>query len=160
MKTVSINLYKFNELSPEAKEKARDWWRDGLEFTCSDDYLESIKTFCAHFGVNLQSWEVGAYCQYFFKTDAKNLNFRGLKLKDFKRDYMPTGFCADCALWQTFYDVFSKTGDAKYAFNEALEAGFKVWREDMEYQLSDEGVNDALLVNEYDFLENGTHAHF
>ena len=29
MKTVKVNVYKFSELSEQAKEKARNWWREG-----------------------------------------------------------------------------------------------------------------------------------
>lgn len=29
MKTVSVELYEFDELSDTAKEKAREWYRDG-----------------------------------------------------------------------------------------------------------------------------------
>jgi hypothetical protein len=32
MKTQEIQLYTFDELSDRAKEKARDWWRNGLDF--------------------------------------------------------------------------------------------------------------------------------
>lgn len=159
MKTETISLYKFEELSDKAKEKARDWWRSfPNDFAWSEESLNSIETFCKHFGVRLLSWEIGAHCPYFFKTDADNSNFRGLKLKDFNRDHMPTGYCLDCDLWETFYDVFKKTGDAKHAFNIALDSGFKAWRDDMEGQLSDEYIDDMLNINEYDFLQSGERA--
>jgi len=31
MRTIEVTLYQFNELSPAAKEKAREWFRDGLQ---------------------------------------------------------------------------------------------------------------------------------
>jgi len=55
----------------------------------------------------------------------------------------------------TFYDEFEKTGDAKTAFNEALHAGFKAWRDDLEYQLDDESIDEFLTINEYEFDEYG-----
>ena len=48
MRQKIINLYKFEELSDEAKEKAREWWKDGgLDYQWWDnvyeDYEEKIK---------------------------------------------------------------------------------------------------------------------
>ena len=145
--TVTYNLYTFEELSDKAKEKARDWWREGSDYGWHDESRASIKTFCEHFGVKLTDWSIGAYCPYHYKTDATNENFRGLKLKDFDRDHMPTGYCLDYALWATFYDTFKKTGDAKAAFFEGLDKGFEDWRSDIEYQLSDEAAEENIQAN-------------
>ena len=88
-------------------------------------------------------------------TDAENSNFRGLKLRDVTRDNTPTGYCLDCALWFTFYDEFKRTGDALRAFNEAIDAAVAEVVADMEYQYTDESVDEMLTINEYEFLENG-----
>jgi len=78
-----------------------------------------------------------------------------VKLKSIDRDSMPTGYCLDCALWFTFFDEFKRTGSAKKAFDDAIYAGFKAWRDDMEYQLSDESIDESMTINEYEFYENG-----
>lgn len=154
MRTITVNVYKFNELSDTAKEKARAWWRDGIDFDGTDE-KHSIDKFCEHFGVRLTRWSVGAHCPIDYKHDASNENFRGLKLKDFKHDHMPTGYYLDCDLWQTFYIAFKNMGDAKQAFDDALGAGFRGWRADMEHRLTDEAVDEDLEANEYEFDENG-----
>jgi len=153
--TVTYTLYKFDELNDKAKERARDWWRDNLDYHWHDDYRAIIEAFCNSFNVKLKNYEVSAFGQYWFKTDNTNENFRGLKLKDINRDNMPTGFCADNDLWFAFYDEFKRTGDAKAAFDAALHAGFKSWREDIEYQYSDEATDENIIANDYDFLESG-----
>lgn len=155
MRQETINIYRFEELSDDAKEKAREWFRTDYEFTWSDENLDSIKVFCNVFDVTLRDWSVGPYQPYDYKTNATNQNFRGRKLRDFNRDNMPTGYWMDYSLWATFYDEFKKTGDAKHAFKMALDAGFKAWRDDMEYQLSDESVDDSIIMNEYEFTESG-----
>jgi hypothetical protein len=160
MKTATVNIYKFEELSDDAKEKARQWWRTDLDYPWHDESLASIKTFCEFFGVKLTDWSIGAFTYYNYKTDATNENFRGLKLKNFNRDNMPTGYCLDCDLWMTFYDEFKRTGDAKYAFIAALDAAFKAWRKDIEYQYSDEATDESIIMNEYEFFENGKRAVF
>lgn len=158
MRTATITLYKFDELPSEcAKERARERGRQWIAEDPARDAesLESVKVFCEFFGVKLKDWEVGAYSPFSFSTDAENRHFRGRKLRDFDRDYMPTGYCLDCDLWMTFYDEFKKIGDAKTAFNEALHAGFKAWRDDLEFQLDDEYIDEFLTINEYEFDEYG-----
>ena len=70
---------------------------------------------------------------------------------------MPTGYCGDCDLWQTFYDEFKRTGDAKYAFEQAVDAGFTGWQKDWEAAYGDEALDDFILAlaNVYEFTEDG-----
>ncbi len=39
MKTIKINIYSFDELSDKAKEKARQWYREGFDFQFSNDIV-------------------------------------------------------------------------------------------------------------------------
>jgi len=39
MRTIEMKVYKFDELSDSAKEKARDWWRNSMEV---EDYAEFV----------------------------------------------------------------------------------------------------------------------
>ena len=155
MRQQTVNLYQFSELSEDAKENAREWYRQNLDYPWGDESMNSIKVFCDEFGASIKDYSIGAFCHSYIDTDAENANFRGLKLKTVKRDYMPTGYCLDCALWNTFYDEFKRTGDALYAFNEAIDAAVKEIREDAEYQYSDDAVDEMLTINEYEFTENG-----
>ena len=159
MRTETINIYKYDELpSEEAKETARDAFR-GWQYHWSDASRESIEIFCEAFNVKLLDYSVVAYCPIDYKTNASSANFRGKRLSQFNREHTPTGYCLDNDLWITFYDVFKTTGNAKHAFNEALSTGFKTWREDMEYQTTDEYIDDFILANEFEFYENGKPYH-
>ena len=156
METVQIDVFTFDELSETAKQRAREWFTNGHEPAWNDESLSSIKEFCGHFGVALTDYSMGAFSPINYRAQVENSNFKGRKLRDFDRNYMPTGYCVDCDLWMTFYDVFKATGDAKRAFDDALYAGFKAWRDDIEWQCSDEYAEENILANEYKFLENGT----
>ena len=159
MRTIAVTLYTFEELPTEcAKERARAWWRNGMDFSWQTESKESITAFCDHFGARLTDWEICAFGSYSFKVDAPASLFRGVKLKDIQRDAMPTGYCLDCSLWFTFYDTFKATGCATKAFHAAIEAGFRDWLVDMESQLEDEQVDEMLVLNEYEFDENGNRA--
>ena len=157
MQTVQIEIFKFNELSEAAKETARDWWRSAGESFFGDESLDSIKTFCEHFGARLTDWSVGAYAPYSYDVDAPHSLFRGLKVADVDRNQMPTGYCLDCTLWYTFHDEFKRTGCASKAFEAALDAAFKDWRSDMESQLENDYIDEHLEINEYDFTADGKH---
>jgi hypothetical protein len=156
METVQIDIFTFDELSESAKEKARDWWRADCDpLAWGDESRQSIEAFCDHFGVKLKNWEVSPYACPHYSTDAENRHFRGVTLSQIDRDAMPTGYCLDSTLWGTFHDHFKKTGNAKGAFDAALWEAFKSWRDDMEWQLSDECVDELLEINEYRFDESG-----
>lgn len=154
METITLCVFTVDELSDEAKEQARRWYKHGREYSWCAESRESIETFCNFFGVTINNWRVDAW-NYDFSATAKNSNFRGLKIKNFTRDNMPTGYCLDCDLWQTFYDTFKKTGNAKRAFEAAVHAGFKAWRDDMRFQDSDENIDEELTINGWRFLANG-----
>jgi hypothetical protein len=158
MRTIETTVYQFHELSEDAKEKAREWYKQGDVYGWSDEYRHSIETFCAHFGVELKDWNIGPGSPIDYRTDAENAHFRGLKLRDLPHDQAPTGFCGDYALWVTFEKEFKRTGDALAAFNSALDAGFKEWRDDWESAYSDEAVDEAITANGYEFTEEGERA--
>jgi hypothetical protein len=159
MRQETINIYKFDELPTDAaKERARERGRQwvGDDPSWNTESRQSIEAFCDHFGVKLTDWSIGAHCSIDYSTNAENSHFRGVKLSQFDRQCMPTGFYLDCELWMTFYDEFKRTGDAKGAFDAALYAGFKAWRADLESQLEDEYIDDFLSINQYEFDECGS----
>ena len=155
MRQETIDIFRFEELSEDAKEKARQWYRQGMEYHWMDESRESIERFCEEFGVTLRDWEVSTWRPFHYSTDAENRHFRGRKLREFSRDYMPTGYCLDCSMWVTFYDEFKRTGDAKHAFNLAIYQGFRDWCNDMVSQETDEYIDENITANEYEFTEDG-----
>ena len=155
MRTVETVVFKFDELTETAKEQVREWWRSGdMPLAWMDESLDSISAFCEHFGINLRTWSVDLW-SYDFTVRMGNENFRGKKLRHFDRHHMPTGFYLDCVLWEMFFDMFKKTGDAKLAFEHGLDAGFKAWRDDIASQYEDEYIDDLLIANAYEFTADG-----
>jgi hypothetical protein len=155
MQVVELKIFEFNELSDDAKEKAREWYRHDMDYHWGDESLQSIQAFCDHFRIQLITWSVAPYCTPDYHADYFNSHFRGMKLKDFERDHMPTGYCLDCDLWMTFYDEFKRTGSAKIAFDKALWAGFIAWRNDMEAQLKPDYIDEHIQINQWTFTKDG-----
>ena len=156
MRTITKQVFFLSELSDRAREHALEKMRGWSDvYGWSDESLQSIRAFCDHFGVTLKSYCFEPWSQIEYETDATNANFRGVKLRDIDPQNMPTGYCLDCALWGTMHAEFKRTGDALYAFNQALEAGFCEWRNDWEHAYSDESLAEMAEINEWEFYENG-----
>ena len=58
MQTVEIQIFKFNELSETAKEKAREWYRRGMEFHFADEYLQTIIEGCEAFSYSFDRYSI------------------------------------------------------------------------------------------------------
>lgn len=159
MRVVEEKIYQFEELEDEAKERAREWWRGVADYPFHDENIKSIKEFCAHFGVTLKDWAIYGRGEH-LTTNAENCHFRGYTLADSKalstRGYFPdSGLWLDGTMIQSFYEDFKKTGDALYSFQQALESALRAITEDIDYQFSDEAVDEMLIINEYEFTETG-----
>lgn len=155
MRVVEEKVFLFNELSDSAKETARDWYRDGMEYFWWDDAIDSIKKFCNHFNVGIKNYEVGAFCYSWMTTTAEGQHFRGLKLKDHDPDKMQQGYCLDLDLWREFHEVWKDSGDPLKAFNSAIDSAIDSVKKDWEYQYSDESVDENITINDYEFTEDG-----
>lgn len=157
MRTITKQVFFLSELSDRARERALETMRGWDDiYGWSADSLQSIRAFCDHFGVTLKNYCVGPWSPVEYETDAQNVNFRGVKLRDIVPENMPTGYCLDCTLWGTMHADFKRTGDALYAFNQALDAGFNEWRTDWEDAYSDEQLSEFAAINGYEFNEDGT----
>jgi len=155
MEIIETKVYYFEELDDSAKDRAREWYKQGLDYPWWHDAKASIDAFCKEFGVKVKDYSVGAFAPSFIDTTAETHHFRGLKLKQYDATQMPTGYYLDCTLWTTFVDVWQKTGSALKAFNEAIDEALKDIVRDWEYQYSDESVDEVLIINGYTFTEDG-----
>lgn len=55
MRTMTVKVYRFDELSEDAKEKARDWWREGgLEYEWWDFIFEDAKEAGKILGIDIK----------------------------------------------------------------------------------------------------------
>lgn len=155
MRTIEKTIFTFDELSESAKERAREWYRSGLDYPWWDEVKSSLSSFCDEFGISVLDYSIGDSRRAFIKTDASPSNFRGLKLSQFDREAMPTGFCFDCALRYSFADEWKRTGDSYYAFGISLESFLREVESDIEYQYSDEAVEESIEANGYEFDDGG-----
>jgi len=160
MRVLSLNVYSFNELSEETQKKA---WQNYVnnnhfEYIWVDEGIKSIRAFADAFGIGLKDYEISTYGRSFITTDATNDAFRGMnfdkaiKLIDTHQD----GYCVYFDLKEAFIDAIKGNGNIKGAFEDAIEAGLKSIKADMEHQETFEYYKDMVDTNDYEFYEDGS----
>lgn len=151
-------VYQFDELSERAKERARDWWRDGgLDYEWWDSTYEDAERAglkIKEFGLDRDKHvngdlivspagsikailvDHGEDCETF--KMAKQFK-AGLKLLDSKsEDYEQE--------LERFTEEYTESLCEEYA---------SILQAESEYLMSDEHVDESIRCNEYDFTEEG-----
>lgn len=155
MRVIEQTIYKYSELDDSAKARAKEWFSQG-GYTWIDEGIESVRAFCRALRLpDKLDYDLSPYSHSYIDSDVTPAYFRGLKLKDIDREAMPTGYCLDCDCFYTFYDTFKETGNAYEAFIAALDAAKKAIIAEMEYQDSEEYIQEMMEINGYEFDEQG-----
>lgn len=87
MRTESVNVFTFEELSDRAKESARDWWRElATEPAWADEWRTSLTAFCNATGIEARDWDIGypgTYIRYEFPYHITEdvMNLTGIRLR-------------------------------------------------------------------------------
>lgn len=155
MQTKQITVYDYSELSDNAKANVEQWVHsDGFAWT--EDSIDSVRAFCALFDVKIKDYELGLWGHSYIQTDAESATFRGFTLKQAQAlpEY-PTGYCLDETLRLEFIKEFKHTGNAKTAFDHAINEAVKDILSDWESQQTDEYLADHCEANGYQFDEYG-----
>jgi hypothetical protein len=169
MRTAQINYYKFDELSDKAKDRARDWWRQGaLDY----DWWECIYHNAERIGLKITSFDTGRSCEiegHFIGTAEeaadKILAEDGAGWADVAaeaRAYKKTlaEFMASAEKDEegnlATYELEADKEDIDKEFLYALLQEFlSELREEAEYLQSDEVADELLVANDYEFTEDG-----
>jgi hypothetical protein len=156
MKIKNVKVYSFDELTDSVKGQVLAHFGERVDYPYFSDALDSIKAFVKHFHGDIINYSIGGevYRSY-VKTTVDRSYFRGVKLKDIDPDYNPTGYCLDCTLWGTMKEEFTKTGDAFYAYQQAIESALADIASDVEYGYSAEALTEMIEANQYEFTEDG-----
>lgn len=203
--TTTRNLYKFEELSDDAKEKAREWWRNGEQF--DPDYVyEDAAAIAELFGLDIRTRPVKLMnnttrydpCIYYsgFWSQGDGACFEGsyrykkgglkavkdyapkdeelhnivkslqdLQKKNFYRVYCTTQhsghyYHSGCMQVECENSYDNRDVIDEYGFVQCLRE-FADWIYDRlaseyEWTMSDENVDESIIINEYEFDEGGS----
>ena len=158
-KFVEVPVFTIGELSEKARDKAHsEYLSCGFDFVYSDN-IDTIKSFCDLFCVNLKDWSVDS-CSYDYTVEIPNQ--RGITKKQ---------AIAMVESWETSQGYFLasvacdatkedwENGDIKLAIESALDNMFLACQRDLEYYESAEYFVESCEANEYTFLESGELFH-
>lgn len=185
MRTEQITIYQFDELSDDAKERARNWWRrceeaDGYHWW--HEAKAALDAFCDHFGVKVTDYSVGAFQPSYvtlslnrqdteFGThhdDNRVPGLAGVRLWKYLRNQCGvdkllakccpfTGVCFDEDLLQPIREFVARPDARTYAelLNDCADSWLDAVVADDEARFDDENVDESIRCNEYEFTENG-----
>jgi len=156
MKQITINAYSFNELEGKAKDKARDYYYQNINYFWGDEHIEGVKRFLELFNVSLVNW---AYDEYHadFETNINDCKFQGLSKKRVNAliKSFNVSYCADETLVVAFNESYSEHGSIKLAIEYALQQSGNDLKTDIAYHYTDEYMNQYFEANEYLFTIDG-----
>lgn len=142
MREITIKLYSFDELSDEAKEVARDWWRseEDRDPAWLHEHNQSAKE-AMKFIESYRMWDgVSA-----LKAAAEKM----------KGECPWTGYCADAEAIDAIIEACEENDDISDIQQIVRETMNERWEEEYEAAMEDENVDENIRMNDYEFLESG-----
>ena len=155
MRTICTNVYQFNELNEQAKQKAIE---NMYDINVNDSWWEYTYEDAANAGLKLTSFNIdrGNYCNGKFINSAQDC--AQLIIKNHGKE------CSTYVTASDFIQELTKLTDQDEDEIEELEEQFlkdiledykKILSEEYEYQTSKEAIIETILANEYEFTEEG-----
>lgn len=169
--TQTVNIFKFNELSLSAKEKAKQDYASAFGYDSATAFMFSIEALAEHFGGVLKRYEIDWFdatpCSppvfEMPEMEPEEIRERLENLGEYNPETLKglgdcklTGFFADeCAI-----DGFRKAWyEGERDLTKLMLAAYKTWlraaHNDCESQYFDEVFEETCEANGWEFLENG-----
>lgn len=171
MRLISVPVYRFDELSDKAKDRAKQDYAALFGYVHEDEAVASLKALAEHFDGKVARWSFD-----FFATSHSYAEFDMPELEESEiaerlnalGDYDPETLkgLGDCKLTGWCYDEDAIDGFRK-AYHEGerdlgalMQAAFKSWIKSCQADCEDFYENDQFSehceANEYEFMEDGS----
>jgi hypothetical protein len=155
MKTIEIKIYTFDELSDIAKERAREWYREGaLDYKWWDYIYDDAATI----GLKLTSFDLdrnrraeGLFTESPETVAAAIIENHGEACETY-RDAKE--FQRAISVHSSNMDHVRENASQEFLYNLLEDYSIMLQRE-YEYILSDESVDENIRANGYTFREDG-----
>lgn len=170
MKTKTITLYQFDELSENAKKRALEIM---IEINVDYEWWDSTYEDAARIDLKITSFDMDQYCNGEFLSSAsecanKILKEHGEKCETYKtakqfledRDALVEKYSdgkVKCTVMEeNIYDFDNECDELEEEFLKSLLEDYRIMlRNEYEYQMSDEAIIETIRANEYEFTEEG-----
>jgi hypothetical protein len=175
MRTETIKIYNFNELSDKAKSKAiMDYLYRGAAWLWQDEWWQSAVAFCEIAPIDIREADYDrAHVSYSWTGDDDVADLSGVRAwkwlqnngwfdlarKNAKGGCTLTGYCGDCPLFDPIAAVErspSKVPELSRLFYECLQSWVYEARSDMEYCYSDDAASEYFENSCLEFQDDGT----
>lgn len=165
MKTITVNLYQFEELNPEAQKAALSKLAD---LNTTDKWWDYIYEDAEEVGFKITGFDLdrkvvnGHFMVSGEETAAAILDNHGEKCETYK---LAAQYLEDLPDIRKSAPAAAQAEGIEYMSEEAFETKFlkrlsaayvTILQADFDHLTSDETVKETIEANEYDFLENGT----
>lgn len=170
MRIKETHVYQYEELSDEAKEKAREWFaRDYPDY----EWWEGVYDYANTIGLTITSFDLGNRkdIQGYLKTSVqqsceKILNEHGQNCNTYKlaEQWQAKSEALDKALAEHRDDdadeersrLEDEQGQNEKEYEYALlQECFSILDKEYEYLTSDAQIEESIIANEYEFTEEG-----
>lgn len=166
MREIVTRVYTYDELDDKAKERARDWYRAGIDH----EWWETIYSDAEEIGLKITAFDCQRYAHGHFLESAQKTAH---KIEKEHGETAPTFKTAKGYLKQRdeIIDTAPKTEDGdfkdEYALDQALDEldreflrslleDYRVTLDqEWDYINSDEQVEEGIIANGYEFTEHG-----
>ena len=170
MRTKTVNVYKFSELSDKAKERAKSNYATGEGYVWAGEAMDSLKALAKHFDGQLKDYEIdwfnSSYSSASFdmpemtereiRAKLKELGSYNRKTGKGKGDCKLTGYCLDEDAIDGFRLAFrGGVRDLSALMESAFRSWLKAAQDDCEGYYSDEQFGEHCDVNGYEFDASG-----
>ena len=172
METATINIFEFSELSPAAKDTARQWHESHGDWFRDSEFVDSLKALAEHFDGKLSNWSIdwsgcsgpsSAEFEMPSMTDREisrrlralgTFNFRTLKGHG---SCKLTGCGTDEDAIYGFRWAWYRDGSR--SLDELMQTAFETWikaaHSNYEYDYGDEGLSETSDANDWRYTKSG-----
>lgn len=149
-RTVCQEVYKFEELTDKAKEKARDWYREGEP---RYDWWDSIYDDAKTIGLKIEAFDCdrrtidGKLTESVAEVARRIFDNHGKQCETYK------------TAQRYFLSKHLGLKDAAIAFTYSIKQDYlEMLDKEVEWLMSDEQVDESIKANEYEFTDEGKRA--
>lgn len=164
MREITVKLYQFEELTETAKEKARQWFREGNDGSFE---WENVQEDAKGIGLIIESLDQHranrGHFERFAEDTAKRITeehgatcetYKDAKIYLDALKALPRDEDGELSL----YDQDKAEEFEKGFLHDLLEDYRVMFESDIEFNNSDEIVDENIIANEYEFTEDGKRA--
>jgi len=171
MRRIEVRLYTFEELSEPAKAAAREWYRAGFEYRWFSECHDTLNAFAERFRLRLGRVSLGDSCDVSWHFDSASEDYYslvGVRLWRYCQNNMlldrllvefdDLPFCLDNDILNPLVEFMRRPNLAATwgdIMQQCIDSFCSAVAADVEFQQSDECIDESITANGYEFTCKG-----